>query len=334
MQRRLLPLGLLFFIFSLNAAEREGIYIAAGNGGHRLSSLDGVTWTNHHFIDKPAHDQNDLKDIAVGNGACVVVGGFSKSNIFTTSNGVDWEKNPFNIGVLSGVIFVEGRFLAFGESAKVAASTDGLAWKLIGDGKLREFMAEEAEKLGVEPIKSNIRKWKHANGTFVGAGDNCLIVSTKDFKNWTYAERIEPQSRLHIETDGNGFVVRGDNTIHYSEDGITWTNVTPEIPEKVRLESLCFDGERYLLNSRGPEAWESSDGKKWTLVKDATLPGTIATLRPDLCYSFETYWKYTEDLKLSRDGGKTWESCNIPEPVGVTCVIFAEGFPPFPTPED
>ncbi|MDF1858957.1 MAG: hypothetical protein P1U87_02015 [Verrucomicrobiales bacterium] len=308
------------------AGSGGGIYIAVGNGAHRMSSPDGITWTNHAFIDKPAHDQNDLKAIAVGNGACVVVGGFSKSNIFTTNDGVNWTKNDFNIGVLSGVVFVEDRFLAFGEGGRVAASGDGKDWEQIGDARLRDFQNAEKEKLGLsEVIKSNIRRWRHANGIFVGAGDNCIIVSTRDFENWTFADRLQPQSRLFIESDGTGFVVHGDRTLHYSTDGVTWEDVTPEIDEKVKFHSLVHDGARYIVNSRGPDAWESEDGRDWKPVKGETFPGTLATLRPDLYYSFETYWKFTEDMKRSTDGGKTWESCEIPGPVGVTNVIFAEG---------
>ena len=307
----------------------SGIYIAAGNGAHRMSSNDGITWTNHEFIDKPAHDQNDLKAIAVGNGVCVVVGGFSKSNIFTTADGVEWEKNPFNMGVLSGVIFHDERFLAFGESGKVGASTDGSEWELIGDAKLRDYQNAEKEKLGLdEVIKSNIRRWREVKGTFVGAGDNCIIVSTKDFENWIFADRIQPQSRLFIEADANGFVVHGDQTIHHSIDGVNWMAVGPDMEEKDRFHSLVHDGERFIINNkRGNLAWESANGKDWSPVKDETFPGTLATLRPDLYYSFETYWKYTEDFKRSTDGGKTWENCKIPGPVGVTNVIFAEGFP-------
>lgn len=307
----------------------EGIYIAAGNGAHRMSSNDGITWTNHEFIDKPAHDQNDLKAAAVGDGVCVVVGGFSQSNIFTTSDGVEWEKNPFNMGVLSGVMFHKGRFLAFGESGRVGASKDGDEWELIGDAKLRDHQNAEKEKLGLdEVIKSNIRRWREVNGTFVGAGDNCIMVSTKDFENWTFAERLQPQSRLFIEADANGFVVHGDQTIHHSTDGVTWTKVGPDMEENDRFHSLVHDGERFIINNkRGNRAWESADGTEWSLVKGETFPGTLATLRPDLYYSFENYWEYTEDLKRSTDGGKTWESCKLPGPVGVTHVIFAEGLP-------
>lgn len=312
----------------------EGIYIAVGNGAHRLSSLEGVTWSNHVFLDEPSHDQNDLKAIAVGNGACVAVGGFSKSNIFTTTDGVNWEKNEFNIGVLSGVIFHDGRFLAFGEGGRVAASNDGFEWEAIGDAKLRDHLNEEKEKLGLEQVlKSNIRRWREAGGVFVGAGDNGIIVSTSDFENWTFAERPEPQSRLFIESDGRAFVVRGDRTLHHSTDGVNWTEVTPELVERTKFQSLVHDGERFLVNSRGDEAWESTDGLEWKPVEGETFPGTLATLAPDLYYSFETYWKFTEDLKRSTDGGKTWESCELPAPAGITNVIFAPGFPSFASEE-
>ncbi|MEM7014435.1 MAG: hypothetical protein AAF585_23490, partial [Verrucomicrobiota bacterium] len=295
-------------------------------------SNDGRVWTNHEFVAEPKHDQNDLKAIAVGNGACVVVGGFSRSNILTTNDGVGWHKNDFNIGVLSGVIFANERFYAFGESGRVAESTDGMEWKQIGDAKLRDHLATEAQKLGLDAnIKSNIRRWRHVNGIFVGAGDNCIIVSTRDFENWTFAERLEPQSRLFIESDGNGFVVRGDQTLHHSPDGVEWTEVTPELDANAKFNSLVYDGERYIVNLRGNSgaAFESKDGLEWEPVKGATFPVTLATLRPDLYYAFETYWKYTEDLKISTDGGKTWEGCEIPAPAGVTNVIFAEGFASF-----
>ncbi len=80
------------------AQDRGGIYLAVGNGLHRLSSHDGITWSHHHFVGKPAHDQNDLKSLATGNGVAVAVGGFSRSNILTTRDGVKWHINDFNAG--------------------------------------------------------------------------------------------------------------------------------------------------------------------------------------------------------------------------------------------
>ena len=308
-----------------------GIYIAAGHGGHRMSSNDGMTWTNHEFWGEPAHNQQDLKAIATGNGVCVVVGGFSKSNILVTNDGVNWEQNPFNMGVLSGVIFVNDHFYAFGEGGKVAESEKGAEWAVVGQPDIQGYREQEMKRLGLDALKTNIRTWRHANGVFVGAGDSGVIVSTRDFQDWTFAERKEPLSRLNVETDGAGFVVRGETTLHYSADGVDWVDVAPEFPEGVKLNSLVHDGERFILNSRGTSspAWESADGKMWTQVEGATFPNSIAAVRPDLYYSFQTYWKFTEDLLMSTDGGTTWTSAKLPAPTGVTCVVHAQGIPQF-----
>ncbi len=317
---------------ALTQSAQGGIYIAAGHGGHRMSSLDGVTWKNHEFWDKPAHNQNDLKAIAAGNGVCVVVGGFSKSNILVTTDGVNWEKNPFNMGVLSGVIFVDDRFLIFGEGGKVGESKDGTEWTIIGDANVRAYREVEMARLGLDTLKLNIRAWRHADGVFVGAGDNSIIVSTRDFQEWHFAERKEPLSRLRPETNGEGFVVKGDRTLAYSPDGIEWSFVTPELDEKTRFGNLVYDGERYIVNTRGDAslAWESKDGQSWSQVKGQTFPNTIAAVRPDLYYSFQIYWKYTEDLLYSTDQGRSWESATIPAPTGITCVVHAGGIPAFP----
>lgn len=315
-----------------SAADPErGILIAVGNGLHRMASNDGITWTNHLFVEKPGHNQNDLKALATGNGVVVAVGGFSKSNILTTRDGVEWHINKFNAGVLSGVVFVKDRFYAFGEGGKVIESADGYAWKLVGDAKVRDHLKAEAEKHGVaEPIKSNIRVWRHAGGRFVGAGDNGFLITTRDFQEWAFPPRIEPRSRLMVESDGTGFVVAGDRTLHHSADGLKWAAVTPTLPDGSKFVSLVHDGQRYLVNARDGKAWKawsSVDGRAWQPLQGATLPEHIAAVRPDLYYSFSTYWQYTNDLRYSTNGGKTWQSAKIPAPVGVTRVIHAPELP-------
>jgi hypothetical protein len=307
----------------------RGLYIAVGNGLHRLSSPDGITWNHHRFAGKPGHDQNDLKSIAAGNGAVVAVGGFSKSNILTTRDGADWHVNEFNAGVLSGVIFVNGAFHAFGEGGKVIRSEDGLTWSIVGDAKTKDHLAAEAQRLGeAAPIKSNIRDWRHAGGRFVGSGDNGFLVTTTDFQKWEYLPRIEPRSRLYLETDGAGFVVVGDTTLHHSADGLTWTEVTPTLPSGARFGTLVFDGARYLVNTRKGVGYESADGTEWKEVPDATFPGTLAAVRPDLLYSFATYWQPTEDLRYSTDGGRSWHSAKLPAPAGITRILHTEDLSP------
>lgn len=316
----------------VQGGTNSGVYIAAGHGGHRMSSLDGFTWENHQFWDKPAHNQHDLKAMAHGNGICVVVGGYFRSNILTTNDGVNWMKNPYNIGVLSGVVFNHGRFYIFGESGRVAESRNGKTWQLVGDAKVREYGQEEMERLELEKLNLNVRSWRFANGRYVGAGDNSILVSTKDFKDWHFSERLEPLTRLKLETDGKRFLAFGDRTLLHSANGMEWEPVAPELDARTKFASLVHDGKRFILNSRGNRglAWESFNGKDWSLVEGQTFPGLVAALRPNLYYSFKNYWEYTDNLLYSTDQGRTWQSARLPAPAGITCILHAKDFPRFP----
>lgn len=318
--------------FSLQADP--GILISAGHGGHRMASSDGVTWTHHSFWGEPAHNQQDLKAIAYGNGTCIIVGGYSRSNILVSTNGIDWAQPEFNLGVLSGVLFRDERFLIFGEGGRVAESSDGLHWSPVGDARLRDFLTDESERLGVDPLKSNIRSWREANGIYVGVGDNSIIVSTRDFQDWHFAGRIEPHARLRVETDGRLFVVAGGTTLAWSRDAQEWHSVEIPLEGRDRITNLVHDGERFIVTAPRDRAWESSDGQNWVPIEGASFPDTIATLRPDLYYSFATYWKYTETLLLSTDQGRSWRPVDLPAPVGITCIIHAPGIPKFTGTED
>jgi len=109
---------------------------------------------------------------------------------------------------------------------------------------------------------------------------------------------------------------------------VTPDGVAGKTGNRDRLSSLTHDGERFLINNRRGQGWESADGKDWRLVEGSTFPANIDAVRSDLIYSFQIYWKATEDLKYSTDGGKTWKSAEIPAPVGITDIVFAAGFPP------
>jgi len=317
-----------------NADEPDGVYIAIGHGMHRMASDDGIHWTAHQFEGEPSHNQNDLAQAVVGDDVCVVVGGYFRSNILTTKDGVDWTKNKFNAGVLSGIVYLDDRFIAFGQGAKVIESPDGYDWSVIGNGELKDHLKEEAAAQGLEKtIKSNIRAWRYANGRFVGSGDNGFLVTTTNLKDWTFPPRIEPRSRLFIESDGENFVVYGHHTVHHSTDGVNWTDVTPEsiagsTEKSDRLTSLTHDGKRFLINNREGKAWLSPDGRRWQLIEGRSFPANIEAIRPNLIYSFQTYWKATKDLQYTTDGGQTWQSADIPAPVGITDIVYAPGFPP------
>ena len=290
-----------------------------------MYSKDGIKWEAHAFAGKPGHDQNDLKALANGNGVTVVVGGFSRSNIFVTEDGKAWEKIKFNVGVLSGVIFKNGKFYVFNEGGRTAESKDGKNWKKLSEGVVGKWAKEEAKKLGLEKLKSNVRMWKEANGIFVGAGDNGVICTTSDFKNF-HMQKIPGQiKRFRLASNGQVFVAADNNGGKYayvSKDGKSWKDISPKLSTKEKIKDILFDGERFILKIQN-YALESKDGHKWTKIKGATFPGTLI-VTPKAYFSAGPWYRYTDKPKVSFDKGKTWKDCQFPAQAAMRYVMYIE----------
>lgn len=316
----------LLLISFCSSMLADGYFVSIGNGAHRMYSKDGVTWTDHAFVGKPGHDQNDLKGLAHGNGMTVVIGGFSKSNIFVTEDGKKWEKIKFNIGVLSGVIFHKKQFYVFNEGGRIASSKDGKKWKKLTDAKVGAWAKEEAKKLGLDKLKSNIRMWKFANDTFVGAGDNGVVCTTKDFKKFTIQKVGGDVQRFRLASNGKAFVavdnIKAAQKAFYSTDGIEWKDISPKLSGREKIKDVVFDGERFILKIQN-YGLESTDGKNWKKIKNATFPGTLITT-PKAYFSAGPWYRYTKDPKVSFDKGKTWKDCKFPADAAMRYVLYIE----------
>ena len=313
----------LSFILSLNTFA--GYYISIGNGAHRMYSEDGITWTDHHFLGKPGHDQNDLKAIAHGNDVTIAVGGFSRSNIFITPDGKSWEKSKFNMGVLSGVIFENKKFYIFGEGGKMVSSKDGEKWKILTKNVVGDWAKEEAKRQGIDRLKSNVRMWKFSNGSFVGAGDNGVVCQTKDFKKFNI-QQLKGVGRFRLAA-GNGYFVAADNNkpgkkAFYSNDGIKWEEISLKIDERDKIRDVVFDGERFILKL-SKICYESKDGQSWKKIKRGSFPGTLIT-SSKAYFSAGPWYRYTDKPKVSFDKGKTWKDCKLPAQAAMRYVIYVE----------
>ena len=303
----------------------DGYFVSIGNGAHRMYSKDGIKWEHHEFAGRPTHDQNDLKGLARGNGVTVVVGGFSKSNIYITKDGKSWERINFNIGVLSGVVFVDGKFYIFNEGGRTAESKDGKKWKKLSEGVVGKWAKEEAKRRGMDKLKSNVRMWKYANGTFVGAGDNGVIAATKNFKDFHMQKAPGEVKRFRLASNGQVFVAADNNGGKYayvSKDGKEWQDISPKLTGREKIKDILFDGERFILKIQD-YGLESTDGYKWKKIKGATFPGTLI-VTPKAYFSAGPWYKYTEKPKVSFDKGKTWKDCKFPAKAAMRYVLYVD----------
>ena len=134
----------LALLVSLAALQTFAVetWVAAGYGGRRMISHDGLKWeiTEEWGVDGK-DDSNNLISAAYGAGKFVVVGGGGWSrdtqagHILTSPDGVKWtevKKLPFRV---SPLVYAGKRFLAGGPDRTLWFSDDGTNWTQGGQAK-------------------------------------------------------------------------------------------------------------------------------------------------------------------------------------------------------
>jgi hypothetical protein len=258
----------LALAFSSVAGGAEGVFVAVGYGGRRMSSRDGVAWENdQRWSDVAADDDNVLFNIAYGAGKFVAVGGGEKmGRILWTRDGRDWHELPPLNGRVATIVFGRNRFIAahdaellFSEDGETFTPGERLAWKgsvharrsacgdteagfrtvVIGDVDLWA----EKKRVSWRGVTSDGTRWEHAaldapavrdvaygSGHFVVVGPGGLIESSHDGEAWERHELGVADDFSHIVWTGERFIVSGGKAIWTSPDALTWTASGPAIP--------------------------------------------------------------------------------------------------------
>ena len=245
------------------AFSEDGIFVAVGYGGRRMTSRDGQTWENvQQWSEKGADDSNNLMSLTYGKGKFVAVGGggFSKEtqagHILVSTDGKDWRevaKYPFRV---NPVLFDAERFVAGGPSKQLLSSVDGESW-------------EESGKIELPPEIPSWAFWFRngaaGNGLFVfmgNAGKDQKIwwcLTTRDGKTIENLSLSAPGQR-GLAFGAGKFVALNADAIFTSPDGTSWTPVS-ERPED-ELRGLVWTGEKFVLTGKAA-TYVSADGVKW-----------------------------------------------------------------------
>ncbi|HVU99751.1 MAG TPA: hypothetical protein VHH88_00215, partial [Verrucomicrobiae bacterium] len=153
-----------------NVVFANGIYVAVGDLGTILTSVDGAHW------ERRASGVSDmLRDCAYGAGTYVAVGDFGA--VWTSTDLVNW--TPQYAGTfyrLNGVTFAGGQFVAVGEQTTILTSPDGVTWtqRSSGDWDLFDIT--------------------YGNGSYAAVGGNAgnansspaaVILTSTDGQFWT-----------------------------------------------------------------------------------------------------------------------------------------------------
>jgi hypothetical protein len=231
----------------------KGLFVAAGDSGTLLTSVDGATWTNHSVA-----VSDFFTGVASGNGGFVAVGTRGSDAIILSSpDGVAWvEQNVTQSSGFNAVAFGNNRFVVSGNGG-ILSSADGISWASIAAGQSYfttvtyahgKFIALASDGTvaesddGVAWVEQNSGPRNvinsgiaFGNGLFVatgyrgipGAPDYSLISRSPDGLDWSAPASQFSYDHLYGVAYVNGILVAvgeddGDAVLLTSNDGINW----------------------------------------------------------------------------------------------------------------
>lgn len=139
-------------------------FMACAPNAQIYTSTDGVIWT---FQNAP---RNILRTwtVAYGNGLYALAG-YPASSVMTSTDGVNWTNQPshFSGNSISGMIFVNGSFVAAADNGVMITSTNGVDW-----------VPQQT------PASKALFGVAYGNGSYVFVGDNgTTLQSSSDNAN-------------------------------------------------------------------------------------------------------------------------------------------------------
>jgi len=171
-----------------------------------------------------------------------------------------------------GIAYGNNRFVAVGNSGKVAYSADGATWAAVADSTFGTGSS------------ATINAIAYGNNRFVAVGSSSRMAYSDDNgETWTRGtyNRSPSYPILSIAYGNNRFVAGYTNgEMVYSDDGITWTRVVVAanvFGNADRIMSIAYGNNRFVavgyfdfndIINEGRMGY-SADGITWTTVRDS-----------------------------------------------------------------
>jgi len=320
------------------AASGGGIYVAVGEDGFIMRSTDGTTWTN---VSSGVED--DLWDVAYGNGVFVAVGGntvlvssdgltwneytpptgFSSysitfgngifvavdsnpNSVFISNNGISWTEVTLpSSTTFTDITYGGGLFVVVGYSGTVVTSPDGTSWTLETSGTTNTLWQVI---YGAGP------------GVYVIVGASGTVLTSPNGHAWTVQASGISQTLMTVGYGNNLFVTSGSNSssdaghIWTSPTGITWTEQTS--PAYEWFYDALYAGSNYFLV--GGKIITSTNGTDWSIVHGGTGWDIWGVAYGNGVYAAGTL---TGDIIISSDGIR-WTQPTYPDVTTIVDIAY------------
>ena len=243
--------------------------VAVGQGGRRLLSRDGKTWTDE--VQDATGDGDPGKHLlaaASAGGLVVAVGGgcagTSCTGRIVTFDGQRWTEAtlPRGTSSLNAVAHGAGVWVAGGAAGSLLVSSDGKRWTA------KSSLPAAVRALAFGMVGST--------PMFVAVGDDSLRARSTDGERWTRASAGIPGAdgpvSLRAVAIGNGVAIAGGALGRRirSTDGLAWTN--PAAGGEDIHSIVEADGE-FLAYAGKVVHLSSNDGRTWSTQVLVNAPG-------------------------------------------------------------
>jgi hypothetical protein len=242
-----------------NTYQSGPLYLAVGEAGSLLSSVDGLSWTIRNS--GVLLDLYCVTSVDTRNGGTAVFMAAGQQGIVTASgDGINWTSitTPAEQDVLAaagaGALGngAAGTFALGGVGGLFICSDDGSSWQAHTSWS-----------------PANIRALCHLDGEFLGVGDNGMIGC-----GLVWFRRVSnTAANLSAAAYGGGryVAVGAAGAITTSIDSQTWT---PTTAGGQNLNSIAYGAGRFVAVGNGLAVAVSSDGLNWTNFSVPPPPDT------------------------------------------------------------
>ena len=278
------------FMYAANGVRLRafnGRFIAHVGQDSLWASSDGLDWKPVLVATDIAGSSVAISDFAVNNQRAVAVGwgmDFDTGLIWTSDNGIDWERGPDPPVGLATIGATSTGFVALGAGA-VWRSSDGSTWQRATDDVSRRI-AQQGGRLFT---------LKGETVAFVRGSTSVIEVWQMQGAVWSKLGRL-PDSRYawidHATVGPRGWVAFRSSEYWVSDTGAEWRKADPDdVPQHATVESVIgldagfvavgFSGDQPGVTCGSGEplvshTWTSRDGLRWAEMEQS-LPGVRFT---------------------------------------------------------
>lgn len=294
---KFLAFALLCFSSVATSVFAEDLFVAAGYGGRRMVSTDGLHWEiTEEWAQPGGDDGNNLMSAVWAEGKFVVVGGggggrSGDGHVLISTDGREWKRTHHTFNRINPIVYGDGRFVAGAPDRSLIVSDDAETWTegakieddacthfrggAYGAGRFvfvgnhggnggPHWSAVSKDGASIEGVRTDLPG--HGRIIFQGSRflmltshSNAGLIASADGLEWKPVAIDGVESFEWIVDAGDAAIVGNHEGMWASADGETWTRRDGAS----RSEVVWSDGQRFIATGWPGKMFFSPDGVEW-----------------------------------------------------------------------